>query len=258
MGSVDTGSTEAEISAPKAPVAVSAGSHRTHSIRRQPATLPFLTTRQREVLDLMLAGLTERQAALHLRLSPHTIHNHVKKIYRAYGVSSRIQLHRTHEQLKNRRDRSRVSGSACNEESTDTQARSNGTQRLAGLRSIFERPSKAILLADCDGTVCFANVFVESRIIGSNLRDWLPEHDLCELDRVLILAAMDSSTRYESYGGSALALSIGLNRAVFPIWDGDRLVGIAASIPWPANPEKHATGESERLNLHEMSKVGQL
>lgn len=59
---------------------------------RQQELLRGLSPCQREVLEHILAGRTERQAASLLHRSVHTVHDHVKSIYSALGVSSRTDL----------------------------------------------------------------------------------------------------------------------------------------------------------------------
>lgn len=51
-----------------------------------------LTSRQREVLDLLLQGLTVEQAAHELNASPNTIKVHKRHIYSALGVRNRMGL----------------------------------------------------------------------------------------------------------------------------------------------------------------------
>ena len=51
-----------------------------------------LSPRQEQVLSALKAGMTERQAADILGLSPHTVHSHVQAIYERLGVRSRAQL----------------------------------------------------------------------------------------------------------------------------------------------------------------------
>lgn len=51
-----------------------------------------LTAAQRRVFDLLLEGLPEKQVAARLKISPHTVHNHVRKIYVAARVGSRAEL----------------------------------------------------------------------------------------------------------------------------------------------------------------------
>lgn len=50
---------------------------------------PDLSPREYELLQLLARGQNNRQAAEALSLSPHTVGDHVKSIYRKLGVSSR-------------------------------------------------------------------------------------------------------------------------------------------------------------------------
>ena len=65
-----------------------------HSVqlREQSDRLPALTARQREVLDLLLAGMSVKSIAAHLECSAATIKNHITAIHRAFGVQRRAQL----------------------------------------------------------------------------------------------------------------------------------------------------------------------
>ncbi|HZZ79645.1 MAG TPA: FHA domain-containing protein [Gemmataceae bacterium] len=54
--------------------------------------LAQLSESQRKVLDLLLRGRAEKAVAAKLDLSRHTVHNHVKEIYRRLNVSSRAEL----------------------------------------------------------------------------------------------------------------------------------------------------------------------
>lgn len=51
-----------------------------------------LTPTERRILQGLLQGLTEKQIAAAMEQSPHTTHDHVKRIFRKYGVSSRNAL----------------------------------------------------------------------------------------------------------------------------------------------------------------------
>lgn len=51
-----------------------------------------LSDGQRQVLRLLVQGASEKEAAASLHLSYHTVHSHVKLIYRQLGVSSRGEL----------------------------------------------------------------------------------------------------------------------------------------------------------------------
>ena len=55
-------------------------------------SLAALTPRHREVLKHLVEGDSEKQVALKLRLSRHTVHEYVKALYRKVGVSSRGEL----------------------------------------------------------------------------------------------------------------------------------------------------------------------
>lgn len=53
--------------------------------------LAALTPREREVLQLVAAGLTNAQAARSLELSVHAIKFHLAEIYRRLGVTNRTE-----------------------------------------------------------------------------------------------------------------------------------------------------------------------
>jgi DNA-binding NarL/FixJ family response regulator len=48
-----------------------------------------LSPREREVLDLIASGSTNREIAAALHLSPHTIHEHTSSLYRKLGARNR-------------------------------------------------------------------------------------------------------------------------------------------------------------------------
>jgi DNA-binding CsgD family transcriptional regulator len=50
-----------------------------------------LTSREREVLDLMSAGLSNRQIAMQLGISEHTAKFHISSVLGKLGASSRTQ-----------------------------------------------------------------------------------------------------------------------------------------------------------------------
>ena len=56
------------------------------------ALLDRLTDAQREVAPFMATAMTETEIAEALNRSPHTIHDHAKSIYRAWGVRNRAAL----------------------------------------------------------------------------------------------------------------------------------------------------------------------
>jgi DNA-binding NarL/FixJ family response regulator len=56
------------------------------------AKIESLPPRLRPVLKRLLAGDAEKQAALKLGLSPHTVHEYTKVLYRTFHVNSRGEL----------------------------------------------------------------------------------------------------------------------------------------------------------------------
>lgn len=53
-----------------------------------------LTPRQRAIADLLLAGATNAEVARHLGVGGETVKTHIRRMYAALGVSSRIELGR--------------------------------------------------------------------------------------------------------------------------------------------------------------------
>jgi DNA-binding NarL/FixJ family response regulator len=53
------------------------------------AAATSLTPREREVLDMITRGATNREIAAALNLSPHTIHEHTSSLYRKLGARNR-------------------------------------------------------------------------------------------------------------------------------------------------------------------------
>ncbi|MBY0307435.1 MAG: helix-turn-helix transcriptional regulator [Phycisphaerales bacterium] len=60
--------------------------------RREAALMDRLTTPQQAVAKLLLEGMTESEAGVALHRSKHTVHDHVKSIYAAFNVQSRVEL----------------------------------------------------------------------------------------------------------------------------------------------------------------------
>ena len=52
---------------------------------------PALSSREREVLELVASGATNREIAEHLHLSPHTVKEHASALYRTLGVRNRAE-----------------------------------------------------------------------------------------------------------------------------------------------------------------------
>jgi DNA-binding CsgD family transcriptional regulator len=57
-----------------------------------PPAADALPPRLRQVLAGLLEGDSEQQIALQLGISPHTVHEHVKRLHRRFGVASRGEL----------------------------------------------------------------------------------------------------------------------------------------------------------------------
>ncbi len=54
--------------------------------------LPRVSPAEQRVLFALLGGLSEKETAAKLSISPHTVHNHIKQIYLAYQVNSKAEL----------------------------------------------------------------------------------------------------------------------------------------------------------------------
>ncbi len=52
----------------------------------------LLTKREEEIIPLVAQGLTNKEISASLRLSEHTIKNHLFRIYEKLGISSRVEL----------------------------------------------------------------------------------------------------------------------------------------------------------------------
>ncbi len=53
---------------------------------------PPLARRQRQTLELLLDGKSEKEIASGLSISKNTVHVYVKNLYKRFGVSSRAEL----------------------------------------------------------------------------------------------------------------------------------------------------------------------
>jgi len=62
-----------------------------HPDERPMRPLPHLTPRQVEVLRLLERGRSTKQIAAELQLSTETVRNHIRRLFRALGVHSRLE-----------------------------------------------------------------------------------------------------------------------------------------------------------------------
>jgi DNA-binding NarL/FixJ family response regulator len=60
--------------------------------KRDPSTLDQLTPRELQIALDLASGLTTREAAAKLYLSPKTIEYHLRSVYRKLGIASRSEL----------------------------------------------------------------------------------------------------------------------------------------------------------------------
>lgn len=51
-----------------------------------------ITQREQEILELLAKGLTNKQIAKHLCISPFTVRDHVSSLFAKKGVFNRVQL----------------------------------------------------------------------------------------------------------------------------------------------------------------------
>lgn len=65
-----------------------------HTEQLEQATLRLskLTSRERQVSELVAAGRTDRQIARALLISPRTVQKHIENIYRKVGLGNRSSL----------------------------------------------------------------------------------------------------------------------------------------------------------------------
>ncbi|MFE6741126.1 helix-turn-helix domain-containing protein [Streptomyces tubercidicus] len=62
------------------------------------AVLEGFGEKENTIIQLVCQGQTNQQVARRLRLSPHTVNYHLRKIFRAFGVNSRVELIRAVQQ----------------------------------------------------------------------------------------------------------------------------------------------------------------
>ncbi|WP_061608753.1 response regulator transcription factor [Sorangium cellulosum] len=69
-----------------------------------PSAIPALTPRERDVVELLVGtGLSYKQIAAQLDRSEGTVRTHTERIYRAFGVHSRLELIFAYQALRDAR-----------------------------------------------------------------------------------------------------------------------------------------------------------
>ncbi len=54
--------------------------------------IPLLTPRQEQIVQMVVEGMPNREISTVLKLSEHTVRNHLFRVYERLGVSSRVEL----------------------------------------------------------------------------------------------------------------------------------------------------------------------
>jgi len=52
---------------------------------------PTLSPRQEQIMSLMSRGKTDKAIAAELGISPHTVNNHIRRVYQRLRVNCRVQ-----------------------------------------------------------------------------------------------------------------------------------------------------------------------
>jgi DNA-binding NarL/FixJ family response regulator len=63
-----------------------------HKSQHEAPTVERLSRREKQIVDALLAGRTNKEIALQLGVSDQTIKNQLTTLYRKVGVSSRLEL----------------------------------------------------------------------------------------------------------------------------------------------------------------------
>ncbi|WP_437924634.1 LuxR C-terminal-related transcriptional regulator [Sorangium sp. So ce291] len=82
----------------------SAQEHASPLAPTDPPAIPALTPRERDVVELLVGtGLSYKQIAAQLDRSEGTVRTHTERIYRAFGVHSRLELIFAYQALRDAR-----------------------------------------------------------------------------------------------------------------------------------------------------------
>lgn len=93
--------------------------------RLEADTMTLLSRREQEVVHLLAEGLTNRQIADRLKISPHTVKNYLFKIFEKLGTSNRLEL--VFLVLRHSRETIRTNLGTCETHPNERQA-ANGTE----------------------------------------------------------------------------------------------------------------------------------
>lgn len=52
----------------------------------------LLTPREKEIVDVLILGYSNKQIASRFGISPQTVKNHLARLFEKFGVSSRLEL----------------------------------------------------------------------------------------------------------------------------------------------------------------------
>jgi PAS domain S-box-containing protein len=138
-----------------------------------------LTPRQQQVLESLLTGQSKKEIAFALHISAHTVHNHVKAVYQAFGVSSRGEL------------LARCLGAGTAEDAPAPAAadRTARTEPADHLQTILRNAPDRILQVDRQGIIHFINNTVTGyspeQLVGRSMFEFTAREDHARLRQAL-------------------------------------------------------------------------